>query len=110
MSSDALTVVTRHRQVGIAVIVAALFIVPPFVRATFPIGSSSSPIRLTRGFETPPSKADVPSLEQVAGVISLRAPEDPRAAHCSPDLTESKIASQADRAPDLERGPPAIRF
>jgi hypothetical protein len=107
MSSDALTVVTRRRQVGIVVIIAALFVVPPIVRATSPVGSSS-PIRLNRGFETPPVKAGVlMSLEEVAALVSLGIPQAPLTARRSPRLVESTIVGQADRTPDLERGPPA---
>ena len=109
MSSDALTVVTRSRQVSILVIIAALLVVPPIVRATSPIGASS-PIRLNRGFETPPAKAVVPSIEQVGVLVSLHAPEMPPAVRRSSHLVEPRIVGQADRAPDPERGPPASRF
>lgn len=107
MSSDALTVVTRSRQAGIVVIIAALFVVPPIVRATSRVGSSS-PIRLNRGFETPPAKADVlTSLEQVAVLTPLHIPEAPLGARRPSRFVEPTLVAQCDRVPDLERGPPA---
>jgi hypothetical protein len=110
MSPDALTVVTRSRQAGIVVIIAALFVVPPIVRATFPIGAST-PIRLNRGFETPPAKAGVlTTLEQAAVLVSLGVPRERSATVRHPHLVVAAIVHQADRAPDLERGPPAIHI
>ena len=54
-----ISTVTRGCRISVLfVVIAALFVVPPIVRATATI-KSSSPIRLNRGFETPPSKGDV---------------------------------------------------
>jgi hypothetical protein len=93
------------RRVAVVVAVAALFFVPPIVRATSTI-KSPSPLRLNRGFETPPSKADVVgSLEQVAQPSALRL-EPLRLSHL-PLLQPAVPHTPTDGSPDPQRGPPA---
>jgi hypothetical protein len=95
-------------RVAILVTVAALCVVPALVRATFS-GSTSTPIRLNRGFELPPGKATIapPATVAVAPVsdeetglsrIDRRAP------------VRDEVAPEAApvRPPDALRGPPAF--
>jgi hypothetical protein len=107
MSTNASTVVIRGRRVGVLlVVIAALFLVPPIVRATSSI-KSSSPIRLNRGFETPPSKADAAtSLERSAEPVSIREPEPPHTVRRPLSRGESRVATPSDHSPDPQRGPP----
>ena len=95
-------------RVAILVTVAALCVVPALVRATFS-GSTSTPIRLNRGFERPPAKATIappatvaiaPAPHQETGLsrIDRRGPAvDEVAPHAAPV-----------RSPDALRGPPTF--
>jgi hypothetical protein len=108
MLTNTSTVTRRRRNSVLFFVIAALFVVPPIVRATATI-KSSSPIRLNRGFETPPSKGDVVmSLEQAITPASTYRPEQP---HVGPRLftrDNTHIVAQSDRSPDPQRGPPSI--
>jgi hypothetical protein len=107
MLTGAASIVTCGRRIGVVVAVAALFIAPPLVRATSTI-KSSSPLRLNRGFETPPSKADaVLSLEQVAEPVSADTREPPQAGRQSFSGDTSVPVAPSDHSPDPQRGPPA---
>ena len=107
MSTNASTVVIRGPRVGVLVVViAALLVVPPIVRATSTI-KSSSPIRLNRGFETPPSKGDAAtSLERAAEPVSIHEPEPTHTGQRLPSRSESHAATPSDHSPDPKRGPP----
>ncbi len=109
MSTHTSTVTRGRRTSVLFVVIAALLIVPPIVRATATI-KSSSPIRLNRGFETPPSKGNVVTLaEQASAPASPREPELPRVAPlllAGGDVRTTVAPS--DHSPDLQRGPPVI--
>jgi hypothetical protein len=104
------TIVTRSRRHSVLfVVIAALFVVPPIVRATARI-KSSSPIRLNRGFETPPSKGDVvASLEPIAASASTHEPERPPVRPQLRSRDDARpVVVPSERAPDPQRGPPAV--
>ena len=100
--------IAGRARVAILVTVAALCVVPALVRATFS-GSTSTPIRLNRGFERPPAKATIappatvaiaPAPHQETGLsrIDRRGPAvDEVAPHAAPV-----------RSPDALRGPPTF--
>ena len=95
-------------RVAILVIVAALCVVPPLVRATFS-GSSATPIRLNRGFELPPAKATLPPPQRVAVMpVSYDSAEPATRERFSPITCEVGVGplSAPAHAPDPLRGPP----
>jgi hypothetical protein len=107
MSTKTFTVVPRRIAV-VVVAVAALLFVPPVVRATSTI-KSSAPLRLNRGFETPPSKADVvTSLERVAEPESAHTIPPPRVKRLPLPPAPSLPLARSDHSPDPQRGPPAF--
>ena len=99
LTSDS-AIVTLSRRVAVVIAVAALFFVPPIVRATSRI-KSPAPLRLNRGFETPPSKADAVSANGLPGCFSAQA----RTAATRPTVTvQPAVARTADqRLPDPAR-------
>jgi hypothetical protein len=109
MSTNVSAITTRRRRIGVlSIVIAALFVVPPIVRATATI-KSSSPIRLNRGFETPPAKGDVmSSLERIAEPASMHEPEPPQVGQRVLSRDDSRVVAPFDHAPNLERGPPAV--
>src|SRR5437870_1519053 len=69
--------ILRHVRVCGVLLVAALFFVPPLVRATQHLyrGTTSSPLRLNRGFDAPKTKCQVAPPGDVAlGSIVLEEP------------------------------------
>ena len=111
MLTNTSTVTRRRRNSVLFFVIAALFVVPPIVRATATI-KSSSPIRLNRGFETPPSKGDVvTSLEQATTPAStLPAGTAARRASAGLARQHPHVVAPSDRSPDPQRGPPSITF
>ena len=105
LTSDSAIVMFSRRVAAVAAL-AALFFVPPIVRATSTI-KSHAPLRLNRGFETPPSKADAVSLEQAVQPASAPRLEPLRPGQLP--LVPSAVAhAPTDGSPDPERGPPAL--
>lgn len=102
------TVVSPRCRLGVLIAVAALLIVPPIVRATATM-KSPSPLRLNRGFETPPSKADaVIGLElTTAATAAHNRLEPPRPARTLRPLASFVPLGRHDDSPDPLRGPPA---
>jgi hypothetical protein len=106
MLTSASAVLFASRRVAAVLAVAALFFVPPIVRATSTI-KSPSPLRLNRGFETPPSKADVvSSLEQVVQPSAPRL--EPLRRGQLPLLQPAVPHTPIDGSPDPQRGPPTL--
>jgi hypothetical protein len=106
LTSDS-AIVTLSRRVAVVIAVAALFFVPPIVRATSRI-KSPAPLRLNRGFETPPSKADaVSSLEQASQAASAPRLEPLRLGQLS--FVQPAVArTPTNGSADPQRGPPAL--
>jgi hypothetical protein len=109
MSTNTSTVTRGYRNSVLFVVIAGLLVVPPIVRATATI-TSSSPIRLNRGFETAPSKGNVvTSPEQASAPGSAHEPELP---HVRPLLLARDdfraTVAPSDHSPDPQRGPPAV--
>src|SRR5689334_17103481 len=106
MLTNASTLTIRGRRIGVLITVAAILFVPAIVRATSTL-RSVAPLRLNRGFETPPSKTvAVTSIEQISEPASTAtfeptlvgrraAPPDPRAS-----------STPSEHSPDPQRGPP----
>lgn len=108
MSASHFTVVTRYGRAALLVIVGALCVVPPLVRATFS-GSSSSPIRLNRGFESPPTKGDeTTQSEQVADSVPPIVPEPARIDRRVTSIDHPVLHAVHVPAPDAKRGPPSL--
>jgi hypothetical protein len=109
MSTNTRNVVIRGRRTGVLfLVIATLFVLPPIVRATATI-RSSSPIRLNRGFETPPTKGDdETTLQQAAEPASLLEPEPAVVVERAPAQDESSTLAPSDHTPDPQRGPPAF--
>jgi hypothetical protein len=94
-------------RIAILVIVAALFVVPVLVRATFS-PSPSSPIRLNRGFERPPAKSQLaPPHVAVLRSPSLDGCEPSPLDRDLPDLDTAITPDPPERSPET-RGPPAF--
>jgi hypothetical protein len=100
--------VTPRFRVGITLLVSALLIVPAVVRAAGTLeGSRPSPVRLSRGFELPPTKCNVaPPVNTAMVVVVLSEPATvPLGRHAS-NVDEPVSAAPSDCAPDPLRGPP----
>jgi hypothetical protein len=107
MWTSASAIVIRSRLIAVVVTVVALFFVPPIVRATSTL-KSSAPLRLNRGFETPPPKADaVRSLEQAFQPASAPRLEPLRLSQL-PLLQTPLPHTPTDHSPEPQRGPPAF--
>jgi len=97
----------RCLSAGIFFVIAALLLAPPLVRA-MRVGAGVPPIRLNRGFEQPPPKADIaPPADVAASAIALPAPPEPSfAGRARVHADELRTYAPPDRAPDPLRGPP----
>jgi hypothetical protein len=94
-------------RVAILIVVGALCVVPALVRATYSF-STTSPLRLNRGFERPPSKATVAPPAQ-AVVLPLLDTDTGSAApeHWPAPVDIVTLRSFFETPPDALRGPPA---
>ena len=100
--------IAGRARVAILVIVAALCVVPALVRATFS-GSTSTPIRLNRGFELPPGKASLAPPPNVAvAPVSHHETGLSRIDRRAPAVDEVAPEAAPVRPPDALRGPPAF--
>jgi hypothetical protein len=100
--------IAGRARIAILVTVAALCVVPALVRATFS-GSTSTPIRLNRGFELPPGKATIAPPANVA--VAAVCDEDAGLSQIdrrSPAPDEVAPETAAVHPPDALRGPPAF--
>jgi hypothetical protein len=104
------SVTLAGRRVGVVMLVSALLVVPIFVRAGGQLHSSSpSPIRLSRGFELPPTKCHVaPPAETAAAPVraALPTPVDVLRRAVAPD--EAVPDASDNPSPDTQRGPPSL--
>jgi hypothetical protein len=102
--------IAGRARVAILVTVAALCVVPALVRATFS-GSTSTPIRLNRGFERPPAKATIARPLTVA-VTAVPHQETglSRIDRRAPAVDEFAPDAAPVRSPDALRGPPAFPY
>jgi hypothetical protein len=99
----------RLRCATLLLLVATIALVPPLVRATARLGAdTSTPLRLNRGFESPPSKCTIAPPLDAHGqsvptiVVSIHiewfdAPVNEPLPHSAPS-----------HSPDPLRGPPLI--
>ena len=99
------------RTPTLLLLISTIALVPPLVRAAARLTDTSSPIRLNRGFESPPSKCTVVPPVDARGESVPQAPPPIRverfeaAAHDEP-LPESAPG----RSRDPQRGPPPQSF
>jgi len=101
------SVVARLRVV-VFLLVSVLLVVPPVVRAAghLPV-SKPSPLRLSRGFELPPTRSVVvPPTETVPPVSSAAEPAAPPVCRRASAADDALPISPPDRSPDALRGPP----
>jgi hypothetical protein len=96
-------------RVAILVTVAALCVVPALVRATFS-GSTSTPIRLNRGFERPPAKATIAPLTVAVTAVPHQETGLSRIDRRAPAVDEFVPDAAPVRPPDTLRGPPAFPY
>ena len=98
----------------LAVVLAAIVLaVPAAVRATQPVKSSASSIRLNRGFDKPVEKQFVlPANEPavVPAVLTLSQAETRVTIHPVIGRDEALPDSPRSTAPDPLRGPPTLTF
>ena len=88
-------------------VIGALIAVPPFIRAVGTSPTSSPLLRLNRGFEAPPVKADVaPADSASAPPVLVVEPPSPHVERKAALSTEPLPESTLDGAPDPLRGPP----
>ena len=101
----------RPGRIGMFVVAALIFLVPPLVLATS-TGSKSTPVRLSRGFGPPRVKCNVtpPAEEALESASSSEAPEPPRVSQNVPSHDESIPDSPYHASPDAQRGPPRIEL
>lgn len=100
--------IAGRARVAILVTVAALCAVPALVRATFS-GSTSTPIRLNRGFELPPTKATIAPPPNVAvALVSHQETGVSRIDRRAPAVDEVAPDAAPVLPPDALRGPPAF--
>jgi len=100
--------IAGRARVAILVTVAALCVVPALVRATFS-GSTSTPIRLNRGFERPPAKATIaPPLTVAVALVSHQETGLSHVDRRAPAVDEDAPHAAPVRPPDALRGPPAF--
>lgn len=100
---------TDRRSVSLVIIpvlVAAIFVVPALVRATYP--SQSAPIRLNRGFDAPPSKCTLEAPHAILIPFEyVREVTRDRRDHVVLDLGILSPDAPDSRSPDPFRGPPS---
>jgi hypothetical protein len=105
MSAHTPTTALRHIRLCAVLVVATIAVVPALVFATQQHGSAPS-IRLTRGFEAPPTKCSA-APPVIVQSVSRHDPQLPLASRSAPVLDASIPDSPADRVPEALRGPPA---
>jgi hypothetical protein len=100
---------SRLRSATLLLLVATIALVPPLVRATARFGAdTASPLRLNRGFESPPSKCTVEPPVDVRGqavpivVLSIHVE------WFDAPASEPQPHSAPSQSPDPLRGPPLI--
>jgi hypothetical protein len=93
----------------VLMIVFALFCVPPLVRATGPLESTSTPLlRLNRGVDVPESKCRVaPQTDQVVAAGAMRE-VSPVGRPIFLDLFAEPLVPGVSRSPAALRGPPSV--
>jgi len=108
MSAISSATVARHVRVGVFLLVATLFVVPALVRATKSLRESTpSPIRLSRGFELPPTKCSIaPPPDVTVPAVSVVEPELRRINRRALAFDEFLPDSFLDSSPEALRGPP----
>jgi hypothetical protein len=89
----------------VLVMVAALFVVPALVRATFS-SSPTSLIRLNRGFERPPAKCQIPPPVVLVAALSRSEAEPPKLDLLVPVFDAPAPDAPPEGSPDAFRGPP----
>lgn len=95
----------------IFIVLAVLVVVPPLVRASRRVSeaSSSSTLRLNRGFDAPVAKSDVTPPQTAAPHWAvLHVPADPAPLHPRPSLDVPLPQPPPDPTPDSPRSPPAF--
>jgi hypothetical protein len=92
-------------RVTILVMIAALFVVPALVRATFS-ASQTSLIRLNRGFERPPAKCQIPPPVVIVAALSRSEAEPPKLDLLVPVFEAPAPDAPPEGSPDAYRGPP----
>jgi hypothetical protein len=100
--------IAGRARLAILVTVAALCVVPALVRATFS-GSTSTPIRLNRGFELPPGKATIaPPANVAVAPVSDEETGLSQVDRRAPAVDEVAPDAAPVRPPDTLRGPPSF--
>jgi len=89
-------------------VVITLLVVPAFLRATqpFPTNTSTSSIRLNRGFDAPESKCRVTPPAAPIAAVHVPEPAPERSEPGYSDGVDLIAVSQHDIPPDAFRGPP----
>jgi len=101
---------TRRLRIATAVLLAATVLcVPPLVRATAHFGAdTASPLRLNRGFESPPSKCTVEPPVDVRGQAVPRLVPSVHVEWFDAPASEPQPHSAPSQSPDPLRGPPPV--
>jgi hypothetical protein len=99
----------RLRCATLFLLVATIALVPPLVRATARLGAdAATPLRLNRGFESPPSKCTIaPPLDLHGQSVPMLVPSIHVDWFDAPAHEPLPHSTPGD-SPDLLRGPPVI--
>jgi hypothetical protein len=102
-----------HGLACIAVLVAALVVVPALVRATQRLDGAPTPssIRLNRGFAAPVGKIRLAPLHDITAQSVARAGESRLTGSASVEALDDCIPdSPPERFPETRRGPPTAQL
>ena len=105
--------VRRHLRGRAATLIATLLFVPPLVHATQHLsrGTTSSLLRLNRGFDAPETKCQLaPPRDVVLRCIVLEEPNSAQIARRALAADEPIPDSPRDSTPDALRGPPLAQL
>jgi hypothetical protein len=99
----------RLRSATLFLLVATIALVPPLVRATARFGAdTSTPLRLNRGFESPPSKCTIAPPVDVHGQSLPTLVVSSHIESAAAPVNEPRPRSAPSHSPDPLRGPPLI--
>jgi hypothetical protein len=99
---------TRVRTATLLLLVATIAFVPPLVRATARIApDTSSPLRLNRGFDAPPTKCTVVPPAELPFETIQHLPLPIRVERFAAPANDPVPEPPLGPSPDALRGPPA---